>query len=136
MSRSEPATLPQTGGLDEDVVQMLVDTIGWPMTARLMGDAIESINAHLTILSASDLPLSSVHHEAHKLVSVAGNLGFTTLSQTARQLMLAARDGDELGTRALQVLLPELGTQSRQAAVAWLELADPGGVPDGTTVPE
>lgn len=132
MSRSDasPPAIPEPGGLDNVVVQMLVEAIGWPMTARLMGDALESINAALTILSAPDLPLSSVHHEAHKLVSVSGNLGFTTLSQTARQLMLAAMDGDESASRALQALLPELGTQARQAAAAWLARGDIGQVGD------
>jgi HPt (histidine-containing phosphotransfer) domain-containing protein len=79
---------------DPDILIDLERHIGLDQVSRMVALAHDDIPRRLIRMEKglADLPL--IEREAHELIAISGNLGFTELAAASRRLTVACREGE------------------------------------------
>ncbi|GJE76348.1 PAS domain S-box protein [Methylorubrum suomiense] len=72
--------------LDEDMLEMMAGVVGLDRIRDLLAVAMREIERRIALLCEPDIEAASFAAEAHVLISLSGQLGFTELSNLCREL--------------------------------------------------
>jgi HPt (histidine-containing phosphotransfer) domain-containing protein len=92
---AEPAPSPPPPVLDESQLANVEDLVGREGLQALISSFLSDLAQRIASITADGADRGTIEHEAHALVSLAGNLGFVELSSCSRQLTDACRHPEE-----------------------------------------